>query len=525
MRWQSRLRTTRWGVVIGTLMAFAAGMVIAAPGSAAGAEKVYETQFTAQCVLAPAVLNEPGPVEFAVRGEAPEHVSSGEEFSLHNEKITFKIPQRWSEEFFALGVRQIRGRIVRFSLVTENGTPSKVNAGEPPEFPSGAPFQGRVENGQREFSAPSEGTLVSPPVRPNGSGHFRVTVDPTPGFKEKAPGEFESTKEGIQLELNGYSEPEPGKFEKIIGPLEVSCTAPAGVVVAEPIEGPPPDTRCTLGLPEPSSVEPNHGPAVGNTTVTIKGCNFINVKSVRFGSAEAHIVSVSSPSSITATTPAASGIGSLPASVKVVVTTTAGTSGEEVLFTYELPPPPSEFFRRWGISGSLTPKKLGQLINLPASSELDGKVTLNSETGAGKLTGALAIPPFTASLKLFGVLPVSLGVGLGSASALEGTIAKNESGSEVLNMPAQLRMTINSVGFLGLNLPVNCAAAEPLSLALSSVVTRAQLLEGSWGFNGSTTLPHFTCQGSFGPLIGTLLSVLLSGPENPYSLSFRVVGE
>jgi hypothetical protein len=499
-------------------------MVIAAPGSAAGPEKVYETQFTAQCILAPGVLNEPGAIAFTVRGEGPESVGGGQEFSLRNEKISFTIPQRWGEALFGIGVREIKGRIVRFPLDAEHGTPSQVNDAEPSEFPTGVPFQAHVENGAVEFAAPGEGTLVSPPVMTSGPSGLGVSVDAAPGFREVSSGHYESTNEGIQLELTGFSEPEPGKLEKVIGPLQVSCTAPSGVAVAKPVEGPP----CP---PEVTSVEPSHGNALAGVTVQITGCGFEGASSVTFGQFEAKSFTVNSPTSITAVTPTISVV--VPLSMMVSVRVGSHTSTGGPFFTFEPPPPPpppslTAVYSNWPLSGSLTPKKLGQAIILPAGSTFSGSAEARprSSPGPGKLTGSVSIPPFTAPIKLFGLFPVSLGVTLTQAGPLEGAILTNGIGNATLTIPAKLNLSITSIGVALLRLPLSCATAEPLALELATrtVVGPEELLAKGWTFSGTTTLPSFKCAGPFGSLVGSLLSALLSGPESAYALRISPPG-
>ena len=176
-------------------------------------------------------------------------------------------------------------------------------------------------------------------------------------------------------------------------------------------------------------------------------------------------------------------------------------------------------YTNWQLSGSLTLKKLGQPINLPGGSTFNGSSEVNPETGAGTLTGSISIPPFTASLKVLGVVPATLGVTPTQDGPFEGSIAKKETG-ETLTIPAKLSLSITSFGLFGLKVPTNCATTEPLSLALAASLTTEQLFKTGWGFTGKTTIPRLKCEGTFGPLVGTLVSLLLSGPENPYALHF-----
>ncbi len=70
--------------------------------------------------------------------------------------------------------------------------------------------------------------------------------------------------------------------------------------------------------PSVTSVSPDTGTANGGTSVTITGTDFVGVTAVKFGSAAAKNVTVNSATSISATSPAGSGI------VDVTVTTEGG---------------------------------------------------------------------------------------------------------------------------------------------------------------------------------------------------------
>lgn len=89
-------------------------------------------------------------------------------------------------------------------------------------------------------------------------------------------------------------------------------------------------------------------------------------------------------------------------------------------------------------------------------------------------------------------------------------------------IPAKLNLGITFVKLLGLSIPTGCATAEPLALSLAGTLTREELLHTGWSFTGSATLPQFKCEGGLlGGLFGLVLTGLLSGPENAYSLSIK----
>jgi hypothetical protein len=184
-------------------------------------------------------------------------------------------------------------------------------------------------------------------------------------------------------------------------------------------------------------------------------------------------------------------------------------------------------YTNWAVSGSLTPRALNQPIGLPSGSTFNGRSKVNKETGAGSVSGNLAIPAFTAPLKLFGVLPVALGLKLTPEGAIAGTVAKSEtvSGDEMLSVPMKLGVGITSVSLFGLKIPTTCPTAEPLSLSLVDNLTREELLTKGWSFAGSTTIPKVKCEGGLlASLFGHVLSALLSGPENAYAIKITAPG-
>src|SRR6202041_214020 len=87
--------------------------------------------------------------------------------------------------------------------------------------------------------------------------------------------------------------------------------------------------------PAVSGIEPNHGPRAGGTSVTITGVNLDEASAVTFGGTPAASFTVLSPTSVTAVSPAGTGM------VDVTVTTPEGTSptGARDRFSYDVPPP------------------------------------------------------------------------------------------------------------------------------------------------------------------------------------------
>lgn len=184
-------------------------------------------------------------------------------------------------------------------------------------------------------------------------------------------------------------------------------------------------------------------------------------------------------------------------------------------------------FPNWTLSGSLTDKRLGQMVALPAGSTFNGSGELNTETGVGSVSGKLSVPAFTTWFKLFGVLPVGLGMSVSEVGTLAGTIAKSEPvpGDLVLSAPVAVDLGISSVHVLGLVIPTSCSTTEAIGLGLSTTLTHEELVSKGWGFSGATTVPPFQCEGGLlGSLFGRVLSALVSGPENQYAIQVSAPG-
>ncbi len=92
----------------------------------------------------------------------------------------------------------------------------------------------------------------------------------------------------------------------------------------------------SFGAPPPSvsSVSPASGPQPGGTTVTIAGANLAEASAVRFGATAASSFTVNSATSITAVSPAGTGI--VDVTVTTPVSTSTASAGDK--FSY-LPPP------------------------------------------------------------------------------------------------------------------------------------------------------------------------------------------
>jgi hypothetical protein len=177
-------------------------------------------------------------------------------------------------------------------------------------------------------------------------------------------------------------------------------------------------------------------------------------------------------------------------------------------------------YQRWALSGTFSDKRAGQAITLPPGATFTGSGELNNETGAGSLTGSVSVPPFSVPLKLFGLLPVTFGMTLTQERPFEASLASAGAGKEQLTGSVKLNLAIASVSLLGLTIPTRCAVSEPLLLGAVETLSSEELRSSGWKLSATATMPSFRCQGGFlNFLFGLVLSDVLSGPENQYSLA------
>jgi hypothetical protein len=191
----------------------------------------------------------------------------------------------------------------------------------------------------------------------------------------------------------------------------------------------------------------------------------------------------------------------------------------------------STSFVNWAVSGTLTPKKLNEPVTLPKGSTFNGVAdiaTLSPTELSGTVKGSLYVPPFKTTLKLAGLIPSEVGVTFTEAGASEGTMsfapASACAGSPYAGQCATMSVTskaivgIDVVGLLGIDVPTQCQTSEPVTFDLKTTLTLGELLDVGPHFTGTTTIPTISCEGPSGLVLGTLVTSLMSGPENPYAL-------
>jgi hypothetical protein len=194
----------------------------------------------------------------------------------------------------------------------------------------------------------------------------------------------------------------------------------------------------------------------------------------------------------------------------------------------------------WSVSGSLTPKKLGQPVTLPEHSTFNGRAeltyVLNFENLKGTLEGTVKVPPFTAMVPLLGLVPTKVGVTFEQVEKAVGTIKEAPSATcpefttgdhcVEVNVPTKVNVGITKLA-TGAELPgigveagleTRCQTAEPIEFNLDGHLTLLQLAVLGPHFAGTTTIPNMVCTGPEALVLETALTALMSGPENPYAI-------
>jgi hypothetical protein len=184
----------------------------------------------------------------------------------------------------------------------------------------------------------------------------------------------------------------------------------------------------------------------------------------------------------------------------------------------------------WPITGSLEIHKLKETIALPAGSYFTGKAELEIEVGgiSGTETGHTYVPPFTAPLSILGI-PTVVGLTFTEVGSVNGSVTSTYPENctpanptcVTLAVPFEANMGITSVSIDGFKIPTQCETKEPVKFPLSTNLTVAEIIAVGSHFAGTTTLPNIKCGGLFGGLLGPVLSLLMSGPENAYVFNIR----
>ena len=251
--------------------------------------------------------------------------------------------------------------------------------------------------------------------------------------------------------------------------------------------------------PTVTALSPATGSQLGGTTVDVSGSGFVpGSTTVSFGTTPAADVSVSSPTSLTATSPPGTG------TADVTVTSLGGRSAATPAdtFTYTAVP-----LSGWAVRGSLAFGRIGRAA-LPTGSAYTGTADL----AGGTFSGDLTVPPLTLAVQ-GGLLPLKLGLRLLDAAPVSGSVSLAAPNDATIAVTARLNLSATSLSIGPLTVPLSCTTATAISLALDSTVPESALSTGL-AFAGRTTIPRFK-----GGALCAIAGLLLSGSNDAYSLN------
>jgi hypothetical protein len=86
-----------------------------------------------------------------------------------------------------------------------------------------------------------------------------------------------------------------------------------------------------------------------------------------------------------------------------------------------------------------------------------------------------------------------------------------------VGVTSKANIGIVTAGVLGIEVPTNCETSEPVTLPLHTTVPLTEVTIEAH-FAGTVTIPSIKCEGLQGLALGVLLTELMSGPGNPYSI-------
>jgi len=166
----------------------------------------------------------------------------------------------------------------------------------------------------------------------------------------------------------------------------------------------------------------------------------------------------------------------------------------------------------WQLTGTVTEKKSGISIEIPAGATLSAQADLTNET----LGAQLSIPPLNQTIKVANVIPINVKGSLTPTGPISGKVSLSTSGVLSQSAEGSANMLVASVGLGFFTVPLGCQTTKPIQLPLSISEPVNALETGGFGINTEVTVPEF---GGCGLFFGPLLSSLMSGPENTISLT------
>jgi hypothetical protein len=166
----------------------------------------------------------------------------------------------------------------------------------------------------------------------------------------------------------------------------------------------------------------------------------------------------------------------------------------------------------WQVTGSVTDAKLGVTLKVPAGATFNAE----GDVTAGTVTASLKVPPIEETIRLFGLLPVTIRGSLEQAGPITGTVGLSNTGVLSLNATGGANLTAKSLGISFFNINLGCKTVTPIQLPLNISEPVNALAVGNISIKDTVTIPPF---GGCGPINGPLVTALLSGEGNTVTLS------
>lgn len=128
--------------------------------------------------------------------------------------------------------------------------------------------------------------------------------------------------------------------------------------------------------------------------------------------------------------------------------------------------------------------------------------------------GTTNIPPIVMTMNILGI-PITSRATFTPTGPLTGTVSLSPAGVLTIAGGTSANLTLVSTSIGPLAIPIGCHTSKPVALSENESVALGQLTSASLSTSGTTTFPSLTGCG----IIGPLLSLLFSGPGNPYTLT------
>jgi len=156
-----------------------------------------------------------------------------------------------------------------------------------------------------------------------------------------------------------------------------------------------------------------------------------------------------------------------------------------------------------------------------------GQLAIRRTGITGEITGAVAIPTFTANLEfpkesgeeqLIGITLTEVGKVEGSVTSTNPALCGGNPTCVNLKVPSKqnLTFTVEAPGHSGEEIknPVLhlCQTVTPIDLPLSTNLTLLEIVAVGSHFTGTTTIPSITCNGKKAKRLGKEMTETFSGP-------------